>query len=91
MLRFLTVVGLVLLVALLVTTGWPALRGIRRSRRTALPALRLRPTAPRGAVLRALRISRERTAPARLVGSPASGHRLLVRPDRHLTTLADAS
>lgn len=77
MLEFLTVVGLVALVVvgLLVTTAWLALRRLRRSRLVAtgtqlaadgmlaLSACRLRPTPNRAAALRAVRISR--------------GHRLL--------------
>jgi hypothetical protein len=73
MLEFLTVVGLVvlLIVGVLVTTAWLALRRIRRSRLItvgtqavadgllALTACRPRRTSHRGAALRALRISRE--------------------------------
>jgi hypothetical protein len=73
MLEFLTIFGLVVLlvVGVLVTTVWLALRRIRRSRLVAVgtqavadlllafTACRPRPTPQRSAALRALRISRE--------------------------------
>jgi hypothetical protein len=72
MLEFLTVVGLVVLlvVGLVVTTAWLAIRRLRRSRLVAagtqavadglltLTVLRPRPTLHRGAAWRALRLSR---------------------------------
>lgn len=88
MLEFLTVIGLVVLlvVTVLVTAAWLALRRIRRSRLVAigtqavgdgllaLTALRLRPTPHRGAALRALRISREhRLLQQRVAAAQRSG------------------
>src|SRR4051794_39500953 len=88
MLEFLTVVGLVvlLIVGVLVTTAWLALRRIRRSRLVAvgtqavadgllaLTACRPRRTSNRGAALRALRISREhRLLRQRIIAAQRSG------------------
>jgi hypothetical protein len=91
MLEFLTVVGLVVLlvVGMLVTTAWLALRRICRSRLVAvgtqavadglltLTALRPRPTPHRGAAVRALRISRaQRLLRQRVVAAQRSGAHL---------------
>jgi len=91
MLEFLSAVGLVVLlvVAVLVTAVWLALRRIRRSRVVAagtravadgllaLTVVRPRPTADRGAALQALRISREhRLLRQRVTAAQRSGAHL---------------
>ena len=91
MLEFLTVVGLVVLlvVGLLVTTAWLALRRIRRSRlvavgtqavtdgRLVLTACRPGPMPNRGAAVQALRISREhRLLRQRVIAAQRSGAHL---------------